>query len=470
MPRKRFNTRYSKPASTTHSSLVSTVSSLSNKSYQQPTVNELIESLRRSDLASIRASSAIVNIPTLPPELRRLLAQPEIPVPRPRFRNSGPLDINLGTTAAGPAAPRSWLSGQLNCHPRSQEHNREKRNLSFDIDHLPGLFIIPKTSLREQCLRALARNWDFIKEYEKNYLAYLPTRLRSMLLSHIAVYGPKTGVGFSGLKNLIFLTDSETDDSYSSYRHNKNFSRLDLSGAIGSSLSIEQVLGLVRYKSENSAESSNLSWEDNLDLSTSLSPPLSHLTHLSLSHPPTNVSWSALLSLVVNLPALTHLSLAYWPLPISVLKRKLAIFNDILNEDDKVYNRNQSTEVLDEYFSEATRVLRNLANRLPGLEYLDLTGCQSWFKVLVAYSTEDLYRGIEWGKSWTQLKTLKLNSGIEVTKESQDSEVQNRMQIYELAVAVENKIISLLRQAKIHGMKFSWINVIKDDLDNLSII
>ncbi|POS82597.1 hypothetical protein EPUL_006125 [Erysiphe pulchra] len=464
MPRKRFNTRYSKPASTSHSSLVSTVSHpASNRTHEQATVNELIDSLRRSDLASIQASSAIINIPTLPPDLRRLLAQPEISAPRPRFRDHRPRDDNSGSIAAGPAAPRSWVSGQLHCHPCLQKCDKIERISPFDVHHLPGIYSILTNSLREQCFKKIARNWDFIQVYEKHHLASLPTQLRSTLLSYLNVFGPESGVGFSGLKSIIALPNSNIEECSTRYSHNKNFSRLDLSGAIGTSLSIEQVTGLVRHKPlVTSEETSNLSWEDNLNLSISLIPPIPHLTHLSLSYPPLGVSWSALLSLAACLPTLTHLSLAHWPLPLATLTSDSTSFNHLLNESYKYSDRNQSSQILDEYYSEATRILRKLANHLSGLKYLDLTGCQAWFKVLVAYDVEDLYRGIEWGKHWTQLQTLKLQSGLEVTKDCEEWKAKHRLRAYECALAVENKILSLMRQAKTRGMRFTWIEIIKD--------
>ncbi|RKF61253.1 putative tafazzin [Erysiphe neolycopersici] len=464
MPKKRFNTRYSKPASTSHPSLVSAVPTpASNRTHRQVTVNELIDSLRRSDLASIKASSSIINTPTLHPDLRRLLAEPEIPPPRPRSRDYRHLNTNLRSIAAGPAAPRSWVSEQLQCHPCLQKCEKIEHIRPFDINHLPGIYGVPSSSLRENCLKQIARNWNFLQVYEKHHLANIPSRLRSTLLSYLTVFGPESGVGFSGLKNIIVFPKSNIDECSARYIHNENFSRLDLSGAIGSSLSIEQVTGLVRYKSlPTSVETSILSWEDNLNLSISLIPPIPHLTHLSLSHPSLSVSWSALLSLTAYLPTLTHLSLAHWPIPLPTQISVSNVSNQLLNEIYKFSNTKKVSQILDDYYSNATRTLRKLANHLPGLKYLDLTGCQAWFKVLVAYDIEDLYRGIEWGKHWTQLQTLKLQSGLEVTKDSEEWKIKHRLQAYECALEVENKILSLLRQSKTRGMNFTWIQIVKD--------
>ena len=53
------------------------------------------------------------------------------------------------------------------------------------------------------CLREMARHWEYVREYEKNNLADLPTGMRMKLLSYIAVYGPDDGVGFEGCVSLL---------------------------------------------------------------------------------------------------------------------------------------------------------------------------------------------------------------------------------------------------------------------------
>jgi hypothetical protein len=60
------------------------------------------------------------------------------------------------------------------------------------------------------CLRRIASDWDFMHQYERNNLAYLPATLRMELLSNIAVYGPDDGVGFEGLRH-IFMAPSDDE-------------------------------------------------------------------------------------------------------------------------------------------------------------------------------------------------------------------------------------------------------------------
>jgi hypothetical protein len=110
-----------------------------------------------------------------------------------------------------------------------------ERVYPHDIDHLPGLgfdsvrndkghvsfrdatddpnssFAVHKDGrkLQDMCLRRIAQDWEFVRQYEKNNLADLPTGLRMLLLSNIAVYGPEDGVGFEGLKHVLMLPDND---------------------------------------------------------------------------------------------------------------------------------------------------------------------------------------------------------------------------------------------------------------------
>lgn len=76
----------------------------------------------------------------------------------------------------------------------------EERRLPTDVRLLPGLPAEERKgrSLQDACLREMARQWEFVREYERNNLADLPSGIRMKLLSYIAVYGPDEGVGFEG--------------------------------------------------------------------------------------------------------------------------------------------------------------------------------------------------------------------------------------------------------------------------------
>lgn len=157
-------------------------------------MNDLISSLRRSSISS-KPAAATVTTPTLPPQIRHLLSQPETPVPRARNRR---FDAYGRRIPPGPAPPRSWLEGSR--HDPFGARRSLERILPTDVRHLPGLPDEERKgrTLQDTCLREMARQWEFVREYEKNNLADLPAGFRMKLLSYIAVYGPEEGVGFEG--------------------------------------------------------------------------------------------------------------------------------------------------------------------------------------------------------------------------------------------------------------------------------
>lgn len=166
----------------------------------QPSVNDLISSLRKSAVSSTSKSSpTTITTPTLPPQIRHLLAQPETPGPRPRARDRRRFDASGRRLPAGPAPPRSWLEGSRQAL-LGMRYRGQQRVYPTDVQHLPGLSADEGKGkwMRDMCLRNMARDWEFIKDYERNNLVDLPSSLRMALLSAIAVYGPDDGIGFDG--------------------------------------------------------------------------------------------------------------------------------------------------------------------------------------------------------------------------------------------------------------------------------
>ncbi|KAH7391566.1 hypothetical protein BKA64DRAFT_108705 [Cadophora sp. MPI-SDFR-AT-0126] len=462
MPKKRFTSQYSKPPSTVHPSLNSaaTSSSSSNHNDAQPTVNDLISSLRRSSISS-KPAAATVTTPTLPPQIRHLLSQPETPVPRARNRR---FDANGRRIPPGPAPPRSWLEGSR-YDPLAGRRSQE-RILPTDVRHLPGLPDEKQKgrSLQDMCLREMARNWEFVREYEKNNLADLPPGMRMKLLSYIAVYGPDDGVGFEGLKNILLLPpleDGEVPD-FDPGEKNERFFRLDVSGAMGNSVSFKQLIELVQKPAPAAnIDSEELSWDDN-SLSQSLSPPMPHLTHLSLSHPALAVSWPRLLAFAKHVPTLTHLSLAFWPVPSLTPNAKTAVIQSAHGQEIQYGGTNMYSHSLDNDFSEAADVLRRLADRLHGLEYLGITGCTHWLRALrwMGGQTE---RYVDWSSQWTKLHTLKAYSGIELAEDSEFCDVARFVMAHREATITEEMLRWWMRRNKTLGRPVSWIDVQKDD-------
>ncbi|KAH8775185.1 hypothetical protein BGZ57DRAFT_942082 [Hyaloscypha finlandica] len=434
MPKKRFTPQYSKPQSTVHPSLQSpaTASSTSstNSNDATPMVNDLISTLRKSQVnPSSAAAPSIATGKTLPPQIRHLLSQPETPAPKPRARDRRRFDANGNRIPAGPAPPRSWLQSQ-NASSSSLTARREGRVFPARIDDLPGLGEaggVKGNKLQDMCLRAMARDWEFIQEYERNNLADLPVAIRILLLSYIAAYGPDEGVGFGGLKSLLLHPASENEgDNWDEIgeegqAQNEGFFRLDLSGTIGRSVSFKQLIELVQKPSPATEDHSefDLSWEDSL--TRGLSSPIPHLTHLSLSHPPHSISWPRFLACSRHIPTLTHLSLAFWPVPSLTPNSKTAVVTSRFDKDIQYGGTGFYSHSLDNDFREASDVLRRLAGRLYGLEYLDLTGCAEWLRALRWTGDVGEGGGIDWGGQWVKLHILKLFSGVELNEEKREA-------------------------------------------------
>jgi hypothetical protein len=319
--------------------------------------------------------------------------------------------------------------------------------------------------LQDMCLRSMAREWDFVREYERNNLAFLPVGVRMLLLSYIAVYGPDDGVGFEGLKSLL-IAPSEEDGAGENGEQNQGFFRLDLSGAMGRSVSFKQLAEFVQKPQLSSEDLSDLdlSWEESM--ARSLSPAIPHLTHLSLSHPPHFISWPRFLAFSRHIPTLTHLSLAFWPVPSLTPNAKTAVVQSKYGKDIQYGGTNFYSHSLDNDFREASDVLRRLAGRLYGLEYLDLTGCVEWLRALRWMGdVEEGDRGLDWGSQWVKLHTLKLLSGAKLKEESEYADVVSLVQGYKEAQAMEECLGWWMRKPKEEGKRSMWINVVKDDLE-----
>jgi hypothetical protein len=306
-------------------------------------------------------------------------------------------------------------------------------------------------------MRAMAQNWEFIREYERNNLADLPTRLRILLLSNIAVYGPEEGIGFEGLKSLLILPTAGDGGL------NEKFHRLDLSGSVGRSISFKQLTKLLQ-KPEQPAEDqeAEFSWEEGI--SRSLSPQIPYLTHLSLSHPPSTISWPRLLAFTKHVPTLTHLSLAYWPVPSLTPNAKTTVMASNLGRDIQYGGTNYYSHTLDNDFREASLVLHRLAKSLYSLEYLDLSGCADWIRALRWTSGDDESGGsLDWSSQWAKLLTLRVHSGVLLHEDSEFSEVVRYVSGVEEAFAMEDMFAYHSKKGARAGRQVKWVEVEKDD-------
>jgi len=427
MPKKRFTSQYSKPQSTVHPSLNTSGASSGSSSSRDapPSVNDLLSSLRKSQV---------------------------------------PADQR-----AGPAPPPSWnlINDRLGSKKRTKDGLHP-----HDVNELPGLDAYPKKSrtaepraserdersLQNMCMRLMAVEWEFMREFERNNLAGLPTRLRMQLLSNIAVYGPVEGVGFEGMKSIVdFPEDQDDPGKEESDGHNEDFYRLDLSGSVGRSVSFKQLVELVEKPVEEiRLQSQNDSWDDNLI--RTLTPRIPHLTHLSLSHPPSTISWPKFLQFSKYVPTLTHLSLAHWPVPCLTPNSKSTVVSSKFGRDIQYGGTNFYSHSLDNDFSEAASILRRLASTLYDLEYLDITGCTSWIRALLW--REDGEPGIDWRSQLLNLRDIKVHSGISLSEDSGSWEVTQYVDAFK-----EVSLVRLMLTKERRGTKKAggWIELEGDD-------
>ncbi|OWP04578.1 hypothetical protein B2J93_4857 [Marssonina coronariae] len=380
MPKKRFTSQYSKPPSTVHPSLNShATSSSSSRNDAQPTVNDLISSLRKSTTSSPASAAATITTPTLPPQIRHLLSQPETPLPRARIRR--PFDANGRRIPPGPSAPSSWLES---------------------------------------------------------------SRYR--------------------LKNILTIPSIEDESfEFDAGEHNSAIFRIDLSGAMGNSLFFKQLIELVQIPElPVEADSSDLSWDDN-SLSRSLSPIIPNLTHLSLSHPASSVSWPRLLSFAKHVPNLTHLSLAFWPVPALTPNAQNTVVQSKYGQEFQYGATNYYSHSLENDFREAAEVLRRFADRLSGLQYLDLTGCSEWVRALRWIGVDGNDRSVDWENQWIKLHTLILGNGTALSEESEFGDVARFVMAYREAMITEDMLRFWMRKSKNKGRVRTWISIQKDD-------
>ncbi|PGH12133.1 hypothetical protein AJ80_06854 [Polytolypa hystricis UAMH7299] len=427
MPKKYHKRSNRKPRYAVHPSLQSFTGTRQNDSgtgSNERSVNELLHNLRLSHIpdpdAEItqRPSPSAVASKSVPPSIRDILNIPQAPAPRPRSHA-----VAVGTRRvrrpAGPAAPTSWLSPTT---PPANDQGSDtladsgniQRKSPPRLDQLPGIDFPAPHTLQHAVLKAMARNWDFHLVYDNVWLADLPTRVKQLLLSYIAVYTDHAGirVGMRGLRPLFLesVDDSGSIDVYD------DVTRLDLSCALGRWITLKQLrqelkqrvdesAGPAAQKDAQQAADPPTSWEDEAEaveqrpLATPSSTSITmytrfkNLRYLSLARPnPGAADWNSLLKLVAHLPTLTHLSLAHWPYP-SITSSAV----------------------------DAPSVLRSLSRTTYCLKWLDLEGCDSWIINLLPLATEVVNgrgpdeplssSGPEWNGSWRGVEWLGLGPG-----------------------------------------------------------
>lgn len=431
MPKKyKQKSLLTKPSSSASSTLsLSRPTTVQNESPKR-TVNELLRESRRSD--GNEAVQHVQTLSSLPPPLRSVLDMPTPASPPPRNGFRGPRRFRR---IPGPPPPKSWLSHSIHAPSEvrdlvwSERHERSRIQKQFSS--LPGENFPSQQSLVHILLRAMAMNWIWHAEYDHEYLAELPVRMKQMLLSYIAIYGDIQGT--NPLK-LLFPTDLPQDEL-------DDVRRLDLGNAIGTWSTLRKIgkeletnqqqnTSKLRTAEDSTREGVPSTWEeDDTDLYNI--PPATiavkglrfgNLKHLSLAvSPGTNrstASWASLLSIAVKLSTITSLSLAYWPQPTytpnaSNGRVKIGGSGPV---PASVYGGSNYYTAFDNDWREAAGILRSLSRSLYCLTWLDLTGCGEWLSALTwkPSETEDPTTdaiGPDWNGSWRSLESIILAVG-----------------------------------------------------------
>ncbi|KAI0203757.1 hypothetical protein F4808DRAFT_386376 [Astrocystis sublimbata] len=471
MPKKRHQSKYSKPPSVAPASLRLSSPSQPTSAEHGRSVNELLANLRRSTLnpQSIEASVSAATAPSVPPTLRHILRLPEpaVPAPRrvPRHRGRRP--------PPGPPPPRSWvaLSQSRHATPSTLAHH----GAGGQIRHwsMPGAYAPVEGSLVDMVLRHMALDWSQQRDWNRFYLYTLPSRLRSALLANVSeIYGP--GVSLMDLRLVLSgpsaseLAEYEVEPPDMDLLNSDVFC-LDLPNSIGKSLSLKELHEFLFGPKKVPAPAED-AVQDSWDIPAPLVGPvtlLPNLTHLSLGvNPgsPLSVSWKQLLSLAGKLTSLTHLSLAGWPEPSLTPNAKLAkVISPTTGRSVQYGGTGPYSHTLDGDWTESILVLKRLSKLLYGLEHLDLTACGDWVRALREKSDgEFTVDFVDWSGDWGKITTLRLNSGYELPPDSSEGQVLRFSDWIDEATAVEKHI-----RAQRSG-RGRWITVEKDVLpDNV---
>jgi hypothetical protein len=363
-----------------------------------------------------------------------------------------------GSGAGGPVAPpdparrRGMATGAFS-NLAMQPLGSEK---------LPG-----QRTLAHYALKSMAVHWEFVSTYETHNLKSLPLGMRSALLAYISRWGPESGVSLEQLKRLFVPSDAEflrrldftglldakfslsqvltfitipykkPDPTLFPPKPDPSFAIVDPKDLLKSRLSAVDTEDFVLDRSKSSAEPKefveksglstaleNLTWEEQADAgytSYNLFSPITpllfrNITHLGLGNAGHAASWERLLHIGPDLARITHLSLANWPRPsMTPHSYKARITHNHMSipaGGTHLYSE------LEEDWSEAVNILRRLGKFTYCLQWLDLTGCNSWLvaltwkpKPFVSLGPSYTYAVVDWLDAWGQVTHINVSQG-----------------------------------------------------------
>ncbi|GFF90657.1 lysophosphatidylcholine acyltransferase [Aspergillus udagawae] len=428
----------------------------SSSSTSTPSVNDLINHLRRTQVSRSPEDGAgnptrFVAPRSVHPSLRNLLELPETPPPRPRpeARRVGVTGRRLRRTP-GPPPPQSWLLGSHDADTSDEDLSATNaarvERIIYRLDRLPGTTFPRKSDLLHMVLKTMASQWAWHIEYDGQFLAVLPSHVKILLLSYIAVYArdqPLKGL-IHGLKPLFekfSIDDYESGDAGDTTQDgDSEVSRLDLSSALGRWMTLKQLSHELFLSNKSGAslaqdkakEPVPSSWEEiddeedeltdekpNMPILKALSQGLrfQNLRFLSLAHPkPAAANWNSLVDLLSRLSTITHLSLAHWPLPtVTPNAMNTRIRHPTQRSLTFAYGGTDSYSGMENNWAEAAAILRRVSRVTYCLKWLDLEGCGDWIPALtwegVSPDGEALPSGPEWNGSWRDIEYVRLGPG-----------------------------------------------------------
>ncbi|ORY17271.1 hypothetical protein BCR34DRAFT_475143 [Clohesyomyces aquaticus] len=418
------------------------------------TVNQRIQQLRREQAP--RATSErrdemteSVRTRTLPPQLRHLLQLPEVNAPNPKAgvrARQAPGLPQPRRAPPGPAAPSSWLSLSQSRYAPAHVRNRKLGDDNSDsgvrrkfctlwswdgTGRLP-----PRPSLVHTCLKVFATHWEELIEYEQHYIAELPPPLKQAMMAYLSVYGAP-GCLDSKSFNILFPGGKEAKDGNGS----EDIQFLDLTSLLSCRFTVNDLAKLMTLSPSSFTKgdgdmsmSSSVkgkapvhiadSWEDEADdnapfntlPSTLIKPIFPHLTRLSLGHPGVYASWADLLALAPKLNLLTHLSLAYWPIP-SMTPNADGVSMVSKHIGPIAYGALDVYDDLHTSYTEAASILRRLSRHTYNLRWLDLEGC-TWHRALTLGPGQPLWSTPrstapcpDWTGAWGRVEYLNVSQG-----------------------------------------------------------
>lgn len=338
----------------------------------------------------------------------------------------------------------------------------EDVQVTHRLDRLPGIAFPGDRSFVHTLLMSMARNWCWHLDYDGYFLAQLPSHIKQLLLSYLAMHshGPELRDRMKGLKPL-FLADVDNPEighRTTATAGDATIIRLDLSRALGRWITLKELSHELLLSTKPTAVDSKpdvqeavpASWEQEEqdldleeptdDLSTHMPPTtiipkaigqgmrFKKLHYLSLAHPSSGAAnWNTLLHLMSHLPTITHLSLAYWPVPTRTPNATNATLVHPTNRSLRFfYSGTDMYASMENNWAESAAILRQLSRSIYCLKWLDLEGCSDWLAAITWTGTDPdgrPYRpgsnGPEWTGSWRDVEWINLGPGFEYPKDGQ---------------------------------------------------